>query len=108
MTALSLQLNKRITIQAPVPGQDDEGDPLSGWTDVAKVWAAIVDLSGREYVAAAAVQNAVQTKITIRYRAGILSDMRVVHGTDHYNVEAVLGQDRKSLLLMCSRGVSDG
>lgn len=108
MSALSMQLNKRITLQAPAAGQDAWGEPLTGWTDVAKVWASIIDISGREYIAAAAVQHTVQTKITIRYRAGMLASMRAVHGADVYTIEAVLGQDRKSLLLMCSRGVSDG
>lgn len=97
------RLNKRITIQSPATGQDATGEPTTGWTDVATVWASIVDVSGREYVAAGGLQNSAQTKITIRYRAGIVPSMRVVHGSDAYNVEAVLGQDRRSLLLMCSR-----
>ena len=97
------RLNKRITIQSPATGQDATGEPTTGWTDVATVWASIVDVSGREYVAAGGLQNSAQTKITIRYRAGIVPSMRVVHGSDAYNVEAVLGQDRRGLLLMCSR-----
>ena len=97
------RLNKRITIQSPATGQDATGEPTTGWTDVATVWASIVDVSGREYVAAGGMQNSAQTKITIRYRAGIVPSMRVVHGSDAYNVEAVLGQDRRGLLLMCSR-----
>ena len=97
------RLNKRITIQSPATGQDATGEPTTGWTDVATVWASIVDVSGREYVAAGGLQNSAQTKITIRYRSGIVPSMRVVHGSDAYNVEAVLGQDRRGLLLMCSR-----
>ena len=97
------RLNRRCTLQAPGTTQDELGQPIPGWTDVATVWASIVDVSGREYVAAGGLQNSAQTKITIRYRAGIVPSMRVVHGSDAYNVEAVLGQDRRSLLLMCSR-----
>ena len=97
------RLNKRITIQSPATGQDATGEPTTGWTDVATVWASIVDVSGREYVAAGGLQNSAQTKITIRYRSGIVPSMRVVHGSDAYNVEAILGQDGRSLLLMCSR-----
>lgn len=97
------RLNKRITIQSPAAGQDATGEPAVGWTDIATVWASIVDVSGREYVAAGGTQNSALTKITIRHRDGIVPSMRVVHGSDAYNVEAVLGQDRRSLLLMCSR-----
>lgn len=99
------QLNRRITLQAPVTGQDEYGQPLTGWTDVATVWASITDMTGREYIAAAAVQASVQTRITIRYRAGIVAAMRVLHGADVYNVEAVLERDGQALNLMCVRGV---
>ena len=106
--SLATTLNKRITLQAPATGQDDYGAPLSGWTDVAIVWASIVDISGREFIAAAAVQASAQTKLTIRHRDGVLPAMRVLHGAVIYNIEAVLGQDRRELLLMCSRGENDG
>ncbi len=107
------KLDKRVTIQAPATGQDAYGQPLTGWTNVVtdgdgKVWASIADLTGREYLAAAAVQASAQSKITIRYRAGIVAAMRILYGADIYNIEAVLGQDKRQLLLMCSRGVNNG
>lgn len=102
------KLDKRITLQAPATGQDGNGEPLSGWTNVVtdgdgKVWASINDMTGREYLAAAATQNAVQTKICIRYRPGIAPTQRVLHGADVYTIEAVLGQGKIGLLLMCTR-----
>lgn len=97
------KLNRRIVIQAPITSQDANGEPVAGWTMVATVWASIEDITGREYLAAAGTQNPVQTKIAIRYRAGIVPAMRVLDGETAYNIEAVLGQDRISLLLMCSR-----
>ena len=97
------RLNRRCTLQQPGTATDELGQPIPGWTDVATVWASIVDVSGREYVAAGGSQNSAQTKIMIRYRSGIVPSMRVVHGADTFNIEAVLGQDRRSLLLMCSR-----
>lgn len=110
---IATTMDKRILLQAPPTGQNAAGEPLTGWTNVVadgdgKVWAAMEDISGREFMAGAAVQTSAQTKITIRYRAGIVSAMRVLHGGDAYNIEAVLGQDRRELLLMCSRGVNDG
>jgi SPP1 family predicted phage head-tail adaptor len=101
--SLAMRLNKRITIQQNGITQDEIGEPVNGWSDVATVWASIMDISGREYVAAAAAQNSVTTKIVIRHRAGIAPAMRVIHGADTYNIEAVLGQDNRTLLLMCAR-----
>ena len=97
------QLNKRVTIQSPSTTQDTNGEPIAGWTDVATVWASIVDITGREYLAAGGTQNQAQTKIAIRYRAGVVPSMRVLHDAVAYNIESVLGQDKKTLLLMCSR-----
>lgn len=101
-------LTTKITVQSPVAGQDELGQPIREWADVATVWANLTDISGREFVASAALQNTAQTKITIRYRPGIVASMRVIHQADIYNIEAVLGQDRISLLLMCSRGATNG
>lgn len=97
------KLNRRVTIQSAGMTQDAAGQPVAAWVDVASVWASIADISGREYVAAAAVRNEAQTKITIRHRADIAPAMRVMHGAIAYNIESVLGQDGRSLLLMCSR-----
>ncbi len=106
------KLDQRITIQALAAGQDAFGAPITTWTTVvATVWAGLKDMTGREYLAAAAVQNIVQTKITIRYPGNavtILPGMRVVHGANIYNIEAVLGQDKVMRVLMCSKGMNNG
>ena len=96
-------LNRRVILQSPATGQDANGEPLTGWTNFATVWAGINDLSGREYLAAGGVQNAAQTKIHIRYLVGVVPAMRVLHGSIAYRIESVLGQDKRSLLLMCQR-----
>lgn len=101
-------LKHRITIQQSIAGQDGYGEPVKSWSDVAAVWADVRDMTGREFLAAQAVQAGVTTKITIRYRPGVTAAMRVLHGADVYNIQAVLGTDRVSLLLMCERGVNHG
>lgn len=102
------RLDKRITLQSRSDTQDAYGESLTTWSDVATVWALIEDMTGGQYYAAQAAQNPVQTKITIRYRTGVVPAMRAVHGSTLYDVEAVLGQDGIMLQLMCSRGVVDG
>jgi SPP1 family predicted phage head-tail adaptor len=107
------RLNKRITLQQLVAGKDATGAPAEDWQNVVTtgdgtIWAGIRDLTGRQYVAAGGTQNAVQTEIEIRYRAGIVPAMRVVHGTDLYDIEAVLDQKGKALLLMCQKGANRG
>lgn len=105
---LSQQLNKRVTIERKATGQDAFGQPLTGWEPVATVWASIEDMTGRQYFAAQAAQNQVQTKVTIRHRDGIEPAMRVIHGTTIYDIQAVLGTDRHTLALMVAKGLSNG
>jgi SPP1 family predicted phage head-tail adaptor len=108
MTALALRLDKRITLQAPANSKNEIGEEVAGWANFVtggdgKTWASIVDISGREFIAAGAVQTSAQTKITLRHLAGVVPSMRVLHGTAVYDIKSVLGQDRRTLLLMCSR-----
>ena len=107
--SLAQRLNKRVLIQRRTTTQDGAGQPVESWANVVtsgdgKVWAEVADLSGREYLAADAEQAQTQTKITIRYRAGIESSMRVLHGATVYAIDAALDQAGRTILLMCSRG----
>jgi SPP1 family predicted phage head-tail adaptor len=90
-------------IQSESAVQDAMGEMIPAWKTFAVMWAYVADLSGREYTAADATQNAAQTRMEISYRANIVADMRVLLGSDIYNIEAVLGQDKKMLTLMCKR-----
>lgn len=109
--SLSARLNKRVTIQALGGGQDAIGQPIEDWANLiadgdGKCWAEVKDVSGKEFIAADAENSAVTTRITIRYRAGITAAMRVLNGADVYKVLAVLGQENRTLLLMCERGAA--
>lgn len=105
---IPVRMNRLVKLQALELGRDEYGAPSTVWQDFAEVWASIDDLSGREYVNAGGTQNAVTTKIMIRHRDGVMPTMRVLHGVVPYSVEAVLGQDNRTLLLMCSRGANLG
>lgn len=84
------RLNRRCTLQAPGTTQDELGQPIPGWTDVATVWADIRMKSGLEAIKAGATVSVVQASIRVRYRAGITAGMRVVHNLQAFNITAVL------------------
>lgn len=98
-----------VTIQAPGTTQDAIGEPVAGWTDFVTLRAGVRDLSGRELIAANAVQSQITTKVTIRFRNGVLPAMRVVRGADVYVIESVLNPSGKRdwLVLMCVKGRPD-
>ena len=98
------RLNRRCTLQSPSQSVDALGQPIPGWTDVATVWADIRHRSGLSAIKSGADVSIVQSSIRIRYRAGLDSGMRVVHGSDIYDIRAVLPDARKQFVdLVCQK-----
>ncbi|MGP5283155.1 phage head closure protein [Pseudomonas helleri] len=106
-------LRHRIQFQKLAPGVDPETqEPLPGvWVDVVTVWAAIEPLSGREFIAAQAVQSEVVGRIVIRRRTDIMAQMRGLYRGQVYNIHGVLSDPKSGLdylTLPYSLGVNDG
>lgn len=84
------RLNRRCTLQAPGTAEDELGQPIPGWTDVATVWGDIRLKSGLESIKAGAPVSVVQASIRVRYRAGITAGMRLTHNLQAFNIVAVM------------------
>lgn len=95
-----------VTIQTPGSAQDEIGEAVPAWTALAVVRASVRDLTGRELIAAQAVQSMVTTKITIRFRDDVTAAMRVTRGAEVFQIESVLNPSgrRDWLELMCAKG----
>lgn len=106
------KLRHHVMLQRPEYSQDPvSGEVIPAWVDVNKVWAAIEPLSAREFIAAAAGQSEVTSRVVIRYRPGITSAMRIIHSGKVYNIQGVLADmesGRDYLTLPCSEGVNNG
>ena len=103
-------LRKRLTLQQRSKSQDSYGQPLLTWSDVATVWGEIVPLSGSESVSADSLQASTSHQITIRYRSGVNTALRIKYGVRLFDIQNVLNQDErnKTLTLLCIEGLSDG
>lgn len=101
------KLDRRARIEQKIVTRDAYLAEVVSWAEVATVWAGKRDLSGREYFAAAATQSDVDCEITIRWRAGIGPELRLVMDGAVYDIESVteIGR-REGLLLRCSRAGS--
>ncbi len=104
------KMNKRISIEEPAtgsPAKNAYGEKNIVWEEFAEVWAEIMPLVGREYWAQQQVQSEVTVKIRIRYLAGILPTMRVVHGERILAIKSVIdvNERHKEIILMCLEGV---
>ena len=107
------RLRHRIDFQRLEVMQDSDGAIEEVWVNAFPVMisAEISPLSGRELIAANAVQSNVSTRIRVRYRHGIVASMRVVHRGVYYNIAAIIpDQDsgESYLTLNCTSGANEG
>ena len=97
------RLISRVRLQAPTVEVDDHGDPVDTWSDAGSYYAEVLDLSGRELVAAQAVHAAVRTTVTMWPRPWVTTDHRVLVGSRVLGINAVISTpDRRLMVLYCS------
>jgi len=89
------RMRDQVTVQSPVRTQDSYGQAvITGWTDVATVWANVEPIAGRETFYGGAVRADVTHGVLMRYYAGLLPSWRLAWsnlGTTKYlNVESAL------------------
>lgn len=98
-------LRNRVRLQQNTTTQDSTGMPVSGWADIATVWGSIEPLDGRELIQAGQVAAEVNTRIRIRYRAGLDAKMRVLteDGARAFEIHAIIQPElrTKELELLC-------
>lgn len=103
------RLRHRVRLQDKQQTQNPTTGELSeAWVDVAEVWANVVPMSGREFMAASAEQSEVRGRIEIRYRNDVFPHMRIVHRGMVYTIHAVLpdpDSGLEHLNLMVGEGV---
>lgn len=106
------RLRHRVDVEDLVVTQDSDGDMVEEWvTFAARVPAEITALSGRELIAAQAVQSRVSTRIVLRRLPGLLARMRITHRGVAYNIEGVIPDPVSGIrfvTLPCSSNVNQG
>ncbi len=96
-------LRHRIVIQENRVSRDSFGAEISEWIQFAVVWAEVSPISGREYVSFKQINAEITTKITIRYLAGVTTEMRVLFKDRVFEIDSVINPEERniSLFLMC-------
>ena len=107
------KLRHRVTFQSPGTTQDPvTGEMVQGWaTTWDKVPASVEPLSVKDFIASSATQSSLSARIVIRYRAGVLPSMRILHRGAIYNIQGVMpdaDSGLEYLTLAVSAGVNDG
>lgn len=94
------RLRHRLVIQTPTETTDSMGGQTIAWNTLATVWATIAPLRGAEYMEAQAVEAAVSTRITIRYRADVTPRMRATWDGHTYEILDVVHDERRTMTEM--------
>lgn len=104
------RLTQRVILQNKSVVRDAMGGETITWLDAATVWAEIRPLRGRDLVAAQQAASEVTARITVRYRTDVRADWRVKHGTDLYDIFAVVDPAARHevLELECGKGLRHG
>lgn len=106
MKAFSATLRHFVTINAPSVGSDEAGQPVTGMTQYAQVWANIATSGGLETIKAGAITSTVKVSIRLRYREDLNNSMQVVSNAETYKVLAVLPDTsgkKRHVDLVCER-----
>ena len=97
------QLDQRVTVERFTSTEDELGQPIESWAPLFSCWAAVEPLTGREYIAAQALQSEVTTRIRMRFRPWMTAQDRVIHGGKTYNIVSLVDvrSGHRELVLMC-------
>jgi SPP1 family predicted phage head-tail adaptor len=100
MTLAIGRLRHRLTLEAPSRTPDGAGGVIETWTSLGDVWAAIVNVSGRE-AAAARITGTVTHEIWLRPHTGIATNQRLRLGARIFHIHAVLRGEEPARRLRC-------
>ncbi|MBU6955760.1 phage head closure protein [Hahella sp. HN01] len=102
------RLRRRVTIQVNDTTQDEYGETVQGWRELATRWAGVEPLSGREFLAASGPRAELTTRIVLRWEpalAGLTSqDHRVIYQGRVYDIHSAINtrEENKEWVLMCA------
>lgn len=96
-------MNHRITLLRRTSGEDAVGQPVTGWIDVATVWANVRFQTGAEVLRAGADIAVKRASILIRARNDVDAAWRVRYNGEEYEVVAppLPDRDPQFMFLVC-------
>ncbi len=107
------RLRHRLTLQQEVKTADGAGGYSRSWTNIADLWAEISPISnrviyGEEKLYAGHIEARISHKITIRYRSGLSTAMRLLFESRVFNIRAIsfVNEDKDLVELLVEEGVA--
>jgi SPP1 family predicted phage head-tail adaptor len=92
-------LRERVDIQAVSETKDAMGSPVQAWSTVAQVWADVAPMSTSEQWRRQQMQSAAGFKVTVRYRADLTPQHRIVLRNRVFQVRGMTNPDQRKRFL---------
>ena len=102
------RLKELVSIQRETRTSNGQGGYTTSWSEVAKVRAEIIGLSGDEALAAGVERSVQQWRVTIRRRSDISPKNRIQWGGQLLDVRSAIPdpkEPRAFTLLICESGL---
>lgn len=96
-------LRERVTLQRRADTPDGGGGVTAAWQDVATLWARVQPEKGSEILKADRLQNPQRYIVTLRWRADVTPEMRLLWAGRVFEIYSVANVDerRSGLQLVC-------
>jgi SPP1 family predicted phage head-tail adaptor len=100
-------MNHWVSVQRQAAGQSASGQPNGAWVELAKEWAAIKPISGREYFNASGERAEITHTVELRAGGNYVPRDRIVYGSRVFNIKSVINVEERNrkLRLMVSEHV---
>ena len=95
------QLNRRLTLEAPIAVSDGVGGTTVTWQPVAKLWAEVRSRLGDKRQWAEAVTSEATHLIRIRRTRQLASNMRFTEGAQVFEIRSVIEDGRHWTDCLC-------
>lgn len=101
-------MRERVSFYSPPADRDAVGQATGDWSPEGTRWAEVLPLRGREFFAAAAVQQEMSVKIRIRRWDDVNTTWRAQWDGLYYDITSAVrvGTDMTEILMV--QGVKDG
>jgi len=93
------ELRTRLTLEAPSRAGD--GGAAVTWSTVAEVWASVRPAAAGESFELDRVAGKITHEIVMRYRSGVVPEMRLRAGTRVFDIRAAFDPDARRRWIKC-------
>lgn len=97
------RMRHRIMVEAPLRVPDGSGGVIESWTEVAALWARIIDRAGTEAFSADGISGTLTHEVTLRPHPDLVprNRIRLVNRSFHILSVRTLGEPADRVTCLC-------